>query len=216
MQNATLPGLTTFPAMTEPLSRPEALGPDPLAIFRAWYAEAAEKKLPAPDALALATATSDGKPSVRMVLYKGFEGGRLCLVTNYESRKARELAQNPWAALVFYWPGLDRQVRMEGRVERAPAAMSDRYFAGRDRESQLGAWASVQSRPVASRAELEAALLRERARWEGREVERPPHWGMLLLEPLRVEFWLSAPHRLHDRFAYDTTDAGWAITRLSP
>jgi pyridoxamine 5'-phosphate oxidase len=202
--------------MTATLPSSEALGPDPLAIFRAWYAEAAEKKLPAPDALALATATADGKPSVRMVLYKGFEAERLCLVTNYESRKARELAENPWAALAFYWPGLDRQVRLEGRVERAPAALSDRYFAGRDRESQLGAWASLQSHPVASRAELEGALARERSRWEGRPVERPPHWGMLLLEPLRVEFWLSGPHRLHDRFAYDATGTGWTITRLSP
>jgi pyridoxamine 5'-phosphate oxidase len=202
--------------MTTTLPSSEALGPDPLAIFRAWYAEAVEKKLPAPDALALATATADGKPSVRMVLYKGFEAGRLCLVTNYESRKARELAQNPWAALAFYWPGLDRQVRIEGRVERADAALSDRYFAGRDRESQLGAWASLQSHPVASRAELERALERERSRWQGRPVERPPHWGMLLLEPLRVEFWVSGPHRLHDRFAYESTATGWTITRLSP
>jgi pyridoxamine 5'-phosphate oxidase len=202
--------------MTATLPSSEALGPDPLAIFRAWYAEAVEKKLPAPDALALATATADGKPSVRMVLYKGFEAERLCLVTNYESRKARELAENPWAALAFYWPGLDRQVRLEGRVERAPAALSDRYFAGRDRESQLGAWASLQSHPVASRAELEGALARERSRWEGRPVERPPHWGMLLLEPLRVEFWLSGPHRLHDRFAYEATATGWTITRLAP
>lgn len=202
--------------MTENSSHSEALGPDPLAIFRAWYAEAEAKKLPAPDALALATATSSGRPSVRMVLYKGFEAGRLCLVTNYESRKARELAENPWAALAFYWPALDRQVRLEGRVERADAALSDRYFARRDRESQLGAWASVQSRPVASRAELDAALARERQRWEGRAVERPPHWGMLLLEPVRVEFWINGPHRLHDRFAYDAADGGWTITRLSP
>lgn len=202
--------------MTDNLSNPEALGPDPLAIFRAWYAEAAEKKLLAPDALALATATASGRPSVRMVLYKGFEGGRLCLVTNFESRKAQELAKNPWAAIAFYWPGLERQVRMEGRVERAPEALSDRYFAGRDRESQLGAWASSQSRPVTSRAELEAALVRERERWQGRAVERPPHWGMLLLEPARVELWVAGAHRLHDRFAYDASDAGWRITRLSP
>jgi pyridoxamine 5'-phosphate oxidase len=151
-----------------------------------------------------------------MVLYKGFEGGRLCLVTNYESRKARELAENPWAALVFYWPGLDRQVRWEGRVAQASAALSDRYFAARDRESQLGAWASLQSRPVASRAELDGAFEHERVRWQGREVERPPHWGMLLLQPLRVEFWLNGPHRLHDRFAYEATPAGWTITRLFP
>jgi pyridoxamine 5'-phosphate oxidase len=202
--------------MTATLSPREALGPDPLAIFQTWYAEAVQKKLPAPDALALATATTDGRPSVRMVLYKGFEGGRLCLVTNYESRKARELTENPWAALVFYWPGLDRQVRFEGRVERASAAVSDRYFAARDRESQLGAWASLQSRPVASRAELDAALEHERARWQGREVERPPHWGMLLLEPMRVEFWLNGPHRLHDRFAYEAAATGWSITRLFP
>jgi pyridoxamine 5'-phosphate oxidase len=191
-------------------------GADPLAVFAAWQRLAVEKGQPAPDAFALATATADGRPSVRTVLYKGMRDGALRLVTNYESRKGRELAENPHAALVFFWPALDRQVRMEGRVERASAAESDEYFAHRDRESQLGAWASQQSRPVASRDELTAALADARARFEGRAVERPPYWGVLHFVPERVELWLGGAHRLHDRFLYEREGAGWRVERLMP
>jgi pyridoxamine 5'-phosphate oxidase len=168
------------------------------------------------DAFALATATPDGRPSVRMVLYKGVENGALRLVTNYESRKGEELAKNPYAALVFHWPLLDRQVRMEGRVERASAAESDAYFASRDRASQLGAWASAQSRPIGTRAELDGALEAVTARFEGRAVERPPHWGVLRLVPSRIELWLSGPHRLHDRFEYEREGDAWRVQRLAP
>ncbi len=168
------------------------------------------------DAFALATATPDGRPSVRMVLYKGVVNGALRLVTNYESRKGEELARNPYAALVFYWPILDRQVRIEGRVARASASESDAYFAGRDRASQLGAWASAQSREIETRAELDAALEAARARFEGRPVERPPHWGVLELVPSRVELWRSGPHRLHDRFEYERAGDGWRVRRLAP
>ena len=142
--------------------------------------------------------------------------GAVRLVTNYESRKGVELLHNPHAALMFFWPALERQVRMEGTVTRASADESDAYFAGRDRESQIGAWASQQSRPIASRAELEAALVRVRERFEGRPVERPPHWGVLHFVPERVELWCSGPHRLHDRFLYERDGAGWRVQRLMP
>jgi len=194
----------------------EAPGPDPLGIFLEWQRTAAERGLPAPDAFALATATADGRPSVRIVLFKGIKDGALRLVTNYQSRKGEEVALNPHGALVFFWPALDRQVRMEGPIEPAPASESDAYFAARDRESQLGAWASAQSRPLESRAELIAELERVRARFDGGPVTRPPHWGILKLIPERVELWLGGQHRLHDRFAYTREGDGWRIERLSP
>jgi pyridoxamine 5'-phosphate oxidase len=203
--------------MTEVGGAHEHPGADPLAVFDGWFRDAESRQLRFADAFSLATATPDGKPSVRTVLYKGMsDDGRVRFVTNFESRKARDLERNPHAAVVFFWPGLERQVRMEGRVERAPEAESDRYFASRDRESQLGAWASAQSRAIGSRAELDQALVRERERWAGRAVERPPHWGMLYLLPERVELWISGPHRLHDRFLYERSDATWRVTRLSP
>jgi pyridoxamine 5'-phosphate oxidase len=203
--------------MTEMAENLEFLRADPLAVFVEWFGDAEARGLPFADAFSLATATPEGKPSVRVVLYKGLSAdGKLRFVTNFESRKGRELEQNPQAAAVFFWPGLERQVRMEGRVERAPEAESDRYFAGRDRESQLGAWASAQSRPIASRADLEGSLTRERGRWQGRTVERPPHWGMLYLVPERVELWLGGAHRLHDRFSYERADGAWRALRLSP
>jgi len=192
------------------------VGADPLAVFAQWQRIAAERGLPAADALSFATATPDGRPSVRTVLYKGMRDGAVRLVTNYESRKGREITQNPHAALVFFWPLLDRQVRMEGTVERAPAAESDEYFAARNRESQLGAWASHQSRALESRAELDAEFERVRLRFEGRAVERPPHWGVLHFVPERVELWIGGSHRLHDRFLYERDGAGWRVQRLSP
>ena len=149
-----------------------------MAVFVAWQALAGERGGLTPDAFALATATPDGRPSVRTVLFKGVIDGAVRMVTNYDSRKGRELTENPHGALMFFWPVLDRQVRMEGRLERAPASESDAYFASRDRESQLGAWASAQSEPVESRAALLAALDRVRARFAGAPVPRPPHWGV--------------------------------------
>jgi len=187
-----------------------------MALFVEWQALAAARGGLMPDAFALATATPDGRPSVRTVLYKGLVDGAVRLVTNYDSRKGHELSANPHGALMFFWPVLDRQVRMEGRLERAPAAESDAYFARRDRESQLGAWASAQSQPVASRAALLAERERVRARFEGGPVPRPPHWGVVHLIPERVELWLSGAHRLHDRFEYTRDGAGWRCQRLSP
>jgi pyridoxamine 5'-phosphate oxidase len=202
--------------MTSGESGDESPGSDPLAVFVAWQREAADRGLPLPDALALATATGDGRPSVRVVLYKGMRNGALRFVTNYESRKGEELAANPRAALVFHWPALDRQVRMEGRVQRASDAESDEYFASRDRESQIGAWASQQSRPIGSRAEITAAVAAVRARFAGRAVERPPHWGVLHFVPETVELWLAGPDRLHDRFHYQRAGSGWRVQRLMP
>ena len=194
----------------------EAPGSDPLAIFLEWHKTAVERGLPEPDAFALATATPDGQPSVRIVLFKGLADGAVRLVTNYESRKGEELAKNAHGALVFFWPGLMRQVRMEGHLERAPTSESDAYFRERDRESQLRAWASAQSRPMESRAALLENLERVRERFRDRDVPRPPHWGMLKLVPERVELWLAGEHRLHDRFVYTREGAGWRVERLAP
>jgi pyridoxamine 5'-phosphate oxidase len=189
---------------------------DPLDLFLAWYAEAERLRAPFFDAFALATADSSGAPSVRYVLFKGVRDGTLRFVTNFESKKARDLEENPRAALAFFWPATGHQVRMEGRVTRAPDADSDRYFASRDRETQLGAWASAQSRPIANRTELETELERQHDRFAG-DVPRPPHWGMLAFTPSSIELWTSGAHRLHDRFRYERApDGTWTVTRLAP
>jgi pyridoxamine 5'-phosphate oxidase len=166
--------------------------------------------------MTLATATRDGRPTARTVLYKGLLDGGLCFVTNYASRKGHELAENPQAALVFFWPLLNRQVRIEGRVERTPVEWSERYFAARARMSQIGAWASAQSEVIASREVLEARITEAEQRFEGRAVERPPHWGGYRLVPERIEFWLGQDARLHDRFSYQRGTSGWECERLSP
>ncbi len=189
---------------------------DPLEVFSAWYADAVALGAPASDAMTLATVDETGRPSARTVLYKGLFDGKLGFVSNYESRKAAELARDPRAALVFFWPSTMRQVRFEGTVRQAPAEVSDRYFAGRDRDSQLGAWASRQSRPIGSRQELLDAVEEVRRRFEGRAIERPPHWGMYWFEPEAVELWLSGDHRLHDRFRYVREAGGFRCQRLSP
>jgi pyridoxamine 5'-phosphate oxidase len=191
-------------------------GPDPLAVLLAWYAEARERGNLEPDALTVATATADGRPSARVMLFKGIEAGELQLVTNYGSRKAAEIEQNPWVALVFFWPVLMRQVRVEGSAHRAPAADSDAYFRSRPRASQLGAWASAQSSVVASRAELERRYAEVEQRFLGRDVPRPEGWGIYRVLPSRVELWISAPNRFHDRFRYSRADAGWTVERLCP
>jgi pyridoxamine 5'-phosphate oxidase len=193
----------------------ETLGSDPLVVFESWYDEA-QAKAPGADAMTLATATLDGRPSARTVLYKGLSDGAVCFVSNYESEKGRELSHNPQAALVFYWAALNRQVRFEGRAERAPKAWSDRYFAGRARASQIGAWASAQSQVIASREVLEARLAEAEARFAGRAVERPPFWGGYCLLPERIEFWLGQDARLHDRFSYRKNGDDWRCSRLSP
>lgn len=191
---------------------------EPLSVLNAWYEEASRAGYPTPDAMTLATASPQGEPSARIVLFKGLVRGGIFFVTNYRSRKAHELEENPRAALVMHYPQLERQVRVEGRVERASEAESDAYFNERPRGSQVGAWASPQSQPIASRGRLDALTQEVEERFNGQPVSRPAFWGGYLVFPSRVELWLGRPDRLHDRFLYerDGDAAPWRITRLAP
>jgi pyridoxamine 5'-phosphate oxidase len=172
--------------------------------------------LPEPTAFALGTVGADGQPSVRVVLLKSVDAGGFVFYTNYESRKGRELLATPRAALCFHWQPLERQVRVEGDVESVSAAEADAYFASRPRGSQLGAWASQQSRPLADDAELERRLAEFTARFEGAPVPRPPHWSGFRVRPRRVEFWRNMASRLHVRHVYTAEGAGWRVERLYP
>jgi pyridoxamine 5'-phosphate oxidase len=190
---------------------------DPLALVRDWYEEALAAGLAEPNAMALATASEDGAPSVRFLLLKGIEDDGVRFFTNYESRKGRELAANPRAALALYWHPLYRQVRMEGPVERLPAEDSDAYFASRAHGSRIGAWASPQGRPIPDRAWLEARVEEFGARYPGDDVPRPSHWGGYLLRPTAVELWQGRPNRLHDRRHFLLGgDGTWTEERLAP
>ncbi len=189
---------------------------DPVTLFVRWYAEAVAAPDPFADAMTLATATAEGRPSARMVLYKGLSAGEPRFFTNYESRKGRELEQNPRAALVFHWTSLTRQVRIEGAVERLSEAESDNYFASRERESQLGAWASQQSRALRDRSELEQRYAEFERKYSGTAVPRPPHWGGFRLVADAYEFWIGLSHRLHERARYERTEQGWTSQLLSP
>lgn len=190
--------------------------PDPLALFSRWYQQALDSGIVYPYNLALATAGHDNIPFVRMVLLRGFDDEGFHFFTNYESRKAVQLSENPRAALLFYWEKVNRQIRIQALVEKLPASDSDRYFASRPIENQLAAWASRQSQPVENRAELEE-FLREARQKFGNSVPRPPYWGGYLARPYSYEFWQGRSGRLHDRFLYtrDTRD-GWRIQRLAP
>jgi pyridoxamine 5'-phosphate oxidase len=203
--------------VSDPRARPlddADLDPDPLRQFERWFAEARE--LPLPEATALATATSDGRPSARMVLLKGADEDGFTFFTGYESRKADELAENPQAALLFYWHAFGRQVRVEGAVARVAPEESDAYFRTRPRLAQLAAWASAQSRPLAGRDELEGRFAQLEAEFEGRDVPRPPHWGGYRLVPEAYEFWQHRENRLHDRFRYTRARENWTVERLGP
>ena len=191
-----------------------AVDPDPLRQFAAWFEEAGAAGVRAPEAMALATATSDGRPSVRMVLLKGFDERGFVFFTGYESRKGAELAANPRAALLFHWDALGRQVRIEGTVERVSKAESDAYFRSRPRGAQISATVSPQSRVVESRASLEALAAELEAR--GDELPRPPNWGGFRVCPETYELWQHRANRLHDRLRYRRNGGGWTIERLAP
>ena len=192
------------------------LDPDPLKQFDRWFADARDAGLAAPEAMALATATPDGLPSVRMVLLKGAREQGFDFYTHYASRKGDELEANPHAALLFHWQPLGRQVRIEGGVARIGAEESEAYFATRPLESRLAAWASPQSRPLANRGELERLYADAKARFPGAEVPRPPHWGGFRLQPETYEFWQHGDDRLHDRVRYTRDAAAWRRERLAP
>jgi len=201
--------------MTDALTEDD-LPADPIALVERWFADAQAAGVEQHDAMTLATATPDGRPSARVVLLKGIDRRGFAFFTNYESRKGRELDANPHAALTLLWIPLQRQVRASGPVERLSAEESDAYFATRPRGSQLGAWASAQSRPLPDRAELETRWAALDERWAGRAVPRPPHWGGYRVEPDEIEVWQGRANRLHDRFLCARTAGGWAWTRLAP
>jgi pyridoxamine 5'-phosphate oxidase len=190
---------------------------DPLVRFEHAFARAGQN--PPADHTAFALATADresGRPAVRIVLLHGFDARGFVFYTNYEGRKARDLASNPQAALTFYWPWLDEQVRAEGSITRITPEESDTYFASRARGKQLGAWASQQSRPLATREELEARYTDVEAKYAGKPVPRPPFWGGYRLTPDRMEFWHAGESRMHDRWLYTRDGEGWQATRLYP
>ena len=193
---------------------------DPIALFDSWYAEAKASEPNDPNAVAVATVAKDGQPSVRMVLLKGHGADGFVFYTNLESRKAAELIATPKAALLFHWKTLRRQVRIEGPVERASDAEADAYFATRGRESQLGAWASDQSRPLDARVTFEARFAQMHTRFEGGPVPRPPHWSGFRVVPGAIEFWQDRAHRLHERRLFtragEAEAAGWSEGLLYP
>lgn len=196
------------------LSEAHALA-DPLAQFQHWFEEAQAAELPLANAMTLATVGADGAPAARVVLLKGIEGGGFVFYTNYAGRKGRELAAEPRACLVFLWSELERQVRIEGRTEKVPAADSDAYFDSRPLGARLSAWASAQSERVADRATLERALEGMKHKY-GKHPPRPPHWGGYRLLPEAIEFWQGRADRLHDRLLYTRAGARWTIERLAP
>ena len=189
---------------------------DPFQLFGEWFAEANAGEPNDANAMALATADADGRPHVRMVLLKGHGPDGLVFYTNQESAKANDLAENSRAALLFHWKSLRRQVRIEGSVEPVSDAQSDEYFASRSRDSQLGAWASDQSRPLDSRQAFENRFEEVKRRFEGGEVPRPSHWGGYRVVPDRIEFWTDRPHRLHERRLFTRISSGWSEGLLYP
>jgi len=198
------------------MANPSPPNADPFVQFRAWMADAIEHEPVEPNAMAVVTATPDGRPSARIVLLKGVDDRGFVFYTNKESRKAGELAVNPQISLLFLWKTLARQIRIEGTAEHVTDAESDAYYASRARISRLGAWASAQSRPLASRAELEQRLAKYEARYPGEEIPRPPYWSGYRVIPESFEFWQGMEFRLHDRTTYTRAPGGWTMGKLFP
>ena len=191
--------------------------PNPFKQFHIWFNQALQAQLPEPNAMTVATVTADGKPRARVVLLKNFDASGFVFYTNYKSHKGQELADNPQAALVFWWAELERQVRIEGRVEKVSEPESDEYFHSRPKSSRLGAWVSNQSQIIESREVLETQLQELTAKYEHQDVPRPPHWGGFRVVPAVIEFWQGRPSRLHDRLQYvRVSETDWVVERLSP
>ncbi len=191
--------------------------PNPFEQFKTWFDQAVAAQLPEPNAMTIATVTADGKPSARIVLLKDYDERGFVFYTNYKSHKGQQLVENPWGAIAFWWAELERQVRIEGRVEKVSPAESDAYFHSRPKGSQLGAWASNQSQVIESREVLEQQLQKLKEEYDNKQVPRPPHWGGFRVIPSEIEFWQGRPNRLHDRLLYRRgEDGSWKIQRLSP
>ena len=189
---------------------------NPIEQFQLWLQAAIDSKIPEPNAMTIATCTANGKPSARVVLLKEINKSGFVFFTNYLSRKGRELLENPFAALVFDWHSIERQVRVEGRVERLPVHDSDTYFNERPREAQIGAWSSQQSKILNNREELEQRQVSFEEKFNNRKIFRPSNWGGFILLPATIEFWQGRPGRLHDRLVYLRTEEGWTLHRLAP
>jgi len=193
-----------------------AMDADPIDLFREWFRLANESRILMPEAMTLATAEPDGRPSARMVLFKGLDARGFRFFTNYESRKGRQMDANPNVALVFHWAALQRQIRIEGSVERLSEAESEAYFKSRPRGSRIGAWASKQSRRLTARSDLDDAVKAVTAEYDGQDVPLPPFWGGFRVVPNEIEFWQGRASRLHDRIRYNRVEGGWEAERLYP
>ncbi|GCB35865.1 pyridoxamine 5'-phosphate oxidase [Bacteroides faecalis] len=197
--------------------RESELPGNPLLLFDRWLQEAIDAKVNEPTAVMIGTVSADGKPSTRTVLLKGLSDGKFIFYTNYDSRKGKQLAHNPFISLSFVWHELERQVHIEGKATKISSKESDEYFRQRPYKSRIGARISPQSQPIASRMQLIRTFVKEAARWIGKEVERPENWGGYAVTPTRIEFWQGRPNRLHDRFLYTLESKdNWEISRLAP
>lgn len=199
----------------KPLTR-ESLHEDPLEQFAIWMEEAVNAQILDPYAMCISTVGSDGKPSSRIVYWRDVVDGGFVFYTNYDSHKGQEIEANPHVAINFHWTEVERQIRIEGTVVKASERVSDLYWSKRPRESQLGAWASAQSKAISGKEELQKGLDKAKKKFEGIDIPRPPHWGGYSVKPTRVEFWQGRPSRLHDRFVYSKEGSTWKIEQLSP